>query len=402
MRIIYIHQYFVTPEEGGAVRSYHLAKGMVAAGMEVDMITAHNEDYYDLKIIEGVKVHYLPVRYESSFGFGQRVRAFLGFVRKAKEMVNKLPRPDLLYITSTPLTTGLIGIWAKMKFAVPYIFEVRDLWPEAPIQLGVVRNSYLISLLYKLEESIYKHALRIVALSPGIKNHIDGKTKENKTFLIPNFVDTEFFQPQPDPTIKSIKPKTISYAGAVGRVNALHEFVDLAAQAHYYEKNWQFNIMGKGSDLEKIQRLAKERDLKNLTFIPFASKHEVKRLMESSDMMFISFAQHPVLKTSSPNKFFDALAMGKPVIVNHQGWIRELVHNHKIGVHFDALESEVSFERLVEFIENEKECKAASRNARALAENHFSADIAVKRVLNVLDPANHPLMVNAGVYIRTA
>ncbi|WP_143959317.1 glycosyltransferase family 4 protein [Litoribacter populi] len=402
MRVIYIHQYFVTPQEGGAVRSYYLAKGMVEDGIEVDLITAHNKDYYDLKIIDGIRVHYLPVFYYNHYGFGRRIRAFIRFVRKAKTLIQKLPRPDLMYITSTPLTTGLIGIWAKMKYALPYVFEVRDLWPEAPIQMGVVRNPLMIKFLYKLEKSIYRHALKVVALSPGIKHYIEKSSHETKVYLIPNFADIDFFEPYQNSNVKSMRPLTISYAGAIGRVNALHEFVNMAAQAQYHQKNWHFNIMGSGADVPRLQRLAEEKGLRNLSFLPFGNKEAVRDLMERSDVMYISFAHHPVLRTNSPNKFFDALAMGKPLIINHEGWVEELIHNHKLGVLFDAQEPEKSWSLLETFMEDKEARELARKNARALAENSFSSDFAVKRVLNVINPTKHPLKVNDGVYIRTA
>ncbi|WP_332911049.1 glycosyltransferase [Algoriphagus boritolerans] len=113
MKVIYIHQYFRTPDQGGAVRSYHLAKGLVNAGIDVEMITAHNFPDYDQRWIDGIRVHYLPVKYDQKYGFLKRIRAFWKFVLKARRLIKKLPRPDLLYITSTPLTTGLIGLWAK-------------------------------------------------------------------------------------------------------------------------------------------------------------------------------------------------------------------------------------------------------------------------------------------------
>ena len=101
MRICYIHQYFKTPEEGGAIRSYHLAKGLVNAGHHVELITSANQDTYDQRWIEGIKVHYLPVKYDQSFGFLRRIWAFWRFVVKSKTLIKKLQRADLLYITST-------------------------------------------------------------------------------------------------------------------------------------------------------------------------------------------------------------------------------------------------------------------------------------------------------------
>ena len=195
MRLIYIHQYFRTPEQGGAVRSYHLAKGLVQAGIAVDMITAHNEPQYDQRWIDGIRVHYLPVAYDQSFGFLKRSKAFWNFVIEAKKLVKKLPRPDLLYITSTPLTTGWIGLWAKKRQALPYIFEIRDIWPEAPIQVGAIKNPLLKKLLYSLEKKIYDQALSLVALSPGIASHLRQTSPRREVALIPNFSDLDSFFP---------------------------------------------------------------------------------------------------------------------------------------------------------------------------------------------------------------
>ena len=196
MKVIYIHQYFRTPEQGGAVRSYHLAKGLVQQGMEVEIITAHNQPSYDQRWIDGIKVHFLPVPYDQKFGFLRRTWAFLEFVKQSKSLLKKLSRPDLLYITSTPLTTGWIGLWAKRKMALPYIFEVRDLWPEAPIQVGAIKNPLLIRYLRGLEKKIYQEALSLVALSPGIATHLSQISPKQEVALIPNFSDLDRFFPQ--------------------------------------------------------------------------------------------------------------------------------------------------------------------------------------------------------------
>ena len=313
MRVIYIHQYFQTPEEGGAIRSYHLAKGLVDAGIEVEMITAHNKNHYDFRKVDGIKVHYLPVAYQHAFGTIQRIWAFRRFVIKAKQLIKKLPRPDLLYITSTPLTVGLIGLWAKKKLAVPFLFEVRDLWPEAPIQVGVIRKKWLKKALYHLEEKIYHQALQIVALSPGIKNHIVEKKPMAKPVLIPNFSDTVFFSPAKKDisTLNQwgLKERfTLSYTGALGTVNALHNFLFLAKQAQNQLKDWQFLIMGQGAKEGELKQLSQNLKLVNVRFFPFGNKEQVRNLLSITDMAYISLDNLPVLRTNSPSKFCNALA----------------------------------------------------------------------------------------------
>jgi glycosyltransferase involved in cell wall biosynthesis len=407
MRVIYIHQYFRTPEEGGAIRSYHLAKGLVDAGIEVEMITAHNKNHYDFRKVDGIKVHYLPVAYQHAFGTIQRIWAFRRFVIKAKQLIKKLPRPDLLYITSTPLTVGLIGLWAKKKLAVPFLFEVRDLWPEAPIQVGVIQSKWLKKALYHLEEKIYHQALQIVALSPGIKNHIVEKKPMAKPVLIPNFSDTVFFSPAKKDisTLNQwgLKERfTLSYTGALGTVNALHNFLFLAKQAQNQLKDWQFLIMGQGAKEGELKQLSQNLKLVNVRFFPFGNKEQVRNLLSITDMAYISFDNLPVLRTNSPNKFFDALAAGKAIVTNHKGWVTNLVKEHQVGCCHHPEDHKKALQKIAAFADNPALLQSAQKRARALAENHFSKERAVKILLHTLDPVRFKIDPIDGVYTLTA
>ena len=391
MRVLYIHQYFRTPDQGGAVRSYHLAKGLVKAGIEVDMITAHDSAAYDQRWIDGIRVHYLPVGYDQKFGFVRRIWAFLSFVYRARKLVKKLPRPDLLYITSTPLTTGLIGLWAKRKFALPFIFEVRDLWPEAPVQVGAIRNPLLKKFLYALEKKLYDHALSIVALSPGIAAYIQKKSPDCSVALIPNFSDSDTFFPKERNLGRQrqlgISPGlTIAYTGALGLVNAVEELLDLAELAQRRGKNWNFLIMGEGSHKQKLVDLSRSKLLRNVRFIPFGSKAEVNDILSLADFAWISFAHFPVLKTNSPNKFFDALAAGTAILINHKGWVFDLVKTHQLGVSCLPGKMESAFSKLEQLEENPEKIYRMGENARQLSQHLFSKEQAIKRLLEVIRP----------------
>jgi glycosyltransferase involved in cell wall biosynthesis len=407
MKIIYIHQYFLTPEQGGATRSYHLAKGMVNAGIEVEMITSHSENYYDFKLIEGIKVHYLPVSYRQEFGFLKRIWAFTTFVDQAKKLILKLPRPDFLYITSTPLTTGWVGLWAKKKLAIPFFFEVRDLWPDAPIQVGVIQNPVLKRILYNLESKIYRHAFKVIALSPGIANSIREKCDFCKIHMIPNFADTEFFHPtdKKEALLQKFglqRKFTIAYAGAIGQVNAVEEMLILAKIAQDKGKDYQFVVMGKGSHLPPLLQRSKELGLSNFFYFPFGSKEEVRQLLGLADMAMVTFAHLPVLKTNSPNKFFDALAAGKGIIVNHKGWVYQLVKEYKLGIYFNPELPSESFERIEKMASEAKLLQETQKNSRELAEKYFSKEIAIQRLLAVIDADKFGKDFRDEVYILTA
>ena len=406
MRIIYIHQYFRTPEQGGAVRSYHLAKGLVAAGIAVDMITTHDSQDYDQRWIDGIRVHYLPVSYDQKFGFLKRIWAFWQFVGKARKLLQKLPRPDLLYITSTPLTTGLIGLWAKKRMALPYIFEVRDLWPEAPIQVGAIRNPITKNLLYKLEKRIYDQSLSLVALSPGIAAHVQKTSPSREVALIPNFSDLVTFYPkEKNQTLaKELRLSdnlTIAYTGALGQVNAVEELLDLAEKAQHEGKKWNFLIMGAGSHEQILQKTASKNALKNVFFVPFGSKEQVNEVLSLADFAWISFAHLPVLKTNSPNKFFDALAAGKAILVNHKGWVYELMKTHGLGISCLPGKLDSTFAKLEKLAVNPAEIERMGKNSRKLAEAYFSKEIAIDRLLQVITPKPKATQADE-VDIRTA
>lgn len=406
MKIIYIHQYFRTPEQGGAIRSYHLAKGLVENGIELEMITAHSGKDYDQRWIEGIKVHYLPVDYNQKFGFLRRIWSFFQFVRLCKKLLKKLSRPDLLYITSTPLTTGWIGLWAKKHLALPYIFEVRDLWPEAPIQVGAIRNSFLIGFLQKMEKKIYDQALSLVALSPGIAGHLKKISPDRSVALIPNFSDlNQFFPKEINTSLSSIlnlvPGLTIAYTGALGKVNAVEELLELASLALKRGKNWNFLIMGEGSHEEILKEKAKALFLSNTRFISFQSKEQVNEVLSLTDFAWISFAHIPVLKTNSPNKFFDAISAGKAILVNQQGWICDLVETHEIGLSFLPGEWENAFAELEAFENRREEILKMGTRSRRLAETQFSKEMAIGRLLEIIQPNSKPTLADV-VDIRTA
>jgi glycosyltransferase involved in cell wall biosynthesis len=407
MRIIYVHQYFKTPEEGGVVRSYHLAKGLVKAGHEVELITAGNNSDYDQRWIEGIKVHFLPVKYDQKFGFLRRIWAFINFVKKCKSLLKKLKRADLLYISSTPLTTGLIGLWAKKKLAIPYIFEVRDLWPKAPIEVGAIRNPFLVKYLQKLEKKIYHNAMALVALSPGIANHLRSISPQSTLHLIPNFSDLEQFFPASKSDLLLEKYGlfnnfTIAYTGALGKVNAVAELVTLAEMAAKRDKNWQFLIMGSGSRRQSLEQTVLEKGLSNVTFIPFGNKEVVNEVLSLADFAWISFAHLPVLKTNSPNKFFDALAAGKPILVNHKGWVYDLVQSNQLGISCLPNKLEKAFVQLEELSQDPKRIEAMGKKSRQLAESYFSKEMAIARLKHAIDPEGSPSALGDEVDILTA
>ena len=143
MRILIIHQYYKTPKTGGAIRSYHIARYLASQGHQIEIITAYNDSGYFKEVDGNVTVHHLPIYYSNHLSFWSRIKAFVKYVWLSCRFLKKIERPDLNYVISTPLTTGMIALYAKWRYKIPYVFEVGDLWPAAPIQLGVIKNGLI-------------------------------------------------------------------------------------------------------------------------------------------------------------------------------------------------------------------------------------------------------------------
>ncbi|KAA5544036.1 glycosyltransferase family 4 protein [Adhaeribacter rhizoryzae] len=373
MHILYIHQYFRKPEQGGALRSYYLSKALVEAGHTVELITASNGPKYYQENVAGIQVHYLPVAYDNSFGFLKRIGAFLSFTFRSIKLAFSLKNIQLCYATSTPLTVGLVAIALKKFRQIPFYFEVRDLWPEAPIQLGYIRNIWVQHLLYIFEHYIYRQADKVIALSPGILEGIKSYKSSQEIFLLPNMADCEYYTPV-TPTRNSFnEPFNICYIGTLGRANRV-AFLLEAAYACQLNGLTQvkFMIAGTGAETAALQKLATDLKLENITWVGHLNRDQVRQYLALAHATYTSFDTKPILQTNSPNKFFDSLAAGKLTIVNTTGWLQHLVEEHYCGFYADPTKPQDFVEKLMPYLQNPDLLLEAQQNARRLAVEKFS------------------------------
>ncbi|TAE73001.1 MAG: glycosyltransferase WbuB [Bacteroidetes bacterium] len=380
-KIIYIHQYFRTFEESGAIRSYYLAKKLVEKNCEVHIITAHNQKNYVLEEKEGIKIHRLPIFYDNSLGILARIISFLKFMYQSYRLAKKLLPANLIYATSTPLSVGLVAYFLRKK--VDYIFEVRDLWPEVPESLGIIKNKFLLKIIYYYQKKIYQNAKKIIALSPTMKEGIEIRKIDTKVEVVSNFSDTIFFQKNISKNIHHLK--ILLYTGTLGYANDLIQMLKIALFAQKNQKNeWQFYIVGTGAEKEKLVDFTKKNELKNVIFIDFVDKINIKNLMQKATAVYISFRQNRALEANSPNKFFDALAAAKPIITNTKGWIKDLIEENKCGFYIDSQKPEDFF--ACDLWHNPHQEEIYGNNARKLAENQFSETILSEKWWKIIEP----------------
>ena len=374
MKVVILHQHFNTPEKGGPLRSYYLAKAITDAGIDVTVVTAHNHARGLTEHFEGIEVHYLPVKYENRFGFYKRVSSFFRFMVLAARSVAKLRHVDLVYAISVPLTVGIAARRIKSRQRIPYIFEVGDLWPDAPIDLGIIKNRILISLLKSIERRIYKEANCIVALSESIAEVVRQRVSNKQIHIIPNMSDTDYYGGISDEKtpLAFSDEFVITYAGAIGYANGLDFLLACASVMQRHQMRVRFVICGEGAMLETLQLTARNLSLKNVTFIPFSKREEVRRILHLSDACFICYRSEAILETGSPNKYFDALAAGKPVIINFGGWIKREIEENNCGVYVNPADPESIISAVGPFIRDRQLQTSYGINALSLAMRKYA------------------------------
>lgn len=372
------------------------------------MISSHNAKEDKTVVIDGITVHYISVYYDNSLGFIGRVWAFLKFVHKSYKKAKSIPDVDVCYATSTPLTIGLVPLRLKKKFNIPYYFEVRDLWPEAPVQMGVIKNYFLKKFLFRLERRIYKNAQKIIALSPGIRDGVEKLAPEKSIYILPNISDCEFFHPEvKEDALENkfnVKNKfVVTYFGAIGKVNHLEYMIDSIRKCKEMNiSQLHFLIVGKGSELNKIKSLAQKLELNNLSFYDFTNKNGLKDILNVTDAAYISFDNKPILETNSPNKFFDAIAAGKLCIVNSKGWIKEMIEAEQCGFYVDPTNPAEFAEKIKRFIADRSSLMLYQTNARKLSESYFSKELQTEKFLKLFSKEERLEPILPSAYTLTA
>lgn len=341
----------------------------------------------------GIRAHYLSVPYNNSMGFIRRIWAFVRFAWCAARKAASLPA-DVVFATSTPLTIVIPAVYAAKKNRVPMVFEVRDLWPELPIAVGVLKNYWLIVAARILERWAYRHSSWIVALSPGMKEGIvaAGYPAE-RIAVIPNSCDLDLFDVPPSlgddlrrrtPWLRD-RPLVL-YAGTLGRINGVEYFTKMAASLADRDPQVCFLTLGDGAEYDKVQRVASDLGVlgKNFFMLRAVPKQEMPAFFSAADIAISLIVDLPALWNNSANKFFDALAAGKPVAVNYGGWQAELLRESGAGIELPARDPLQAATQLSEWIHDQQRMRRAHAAARSLAQTRFARDQLARQLVNIL------------------
>ena len=345
MNLIYLHQYFKFPNESGGTRSYDLAIGFLHLGHNVEMITSSSDKNYKSgqrwkKIKKnGLTVHIIYLHYENQMSYLKRSKVFLKFLWFSTIKLLSL-NGELVIASSTPLTIGIPAMIKKWIHKTPFVFETRDVWPEAVIAIGAVKNKTLQKILFFLESLIYKNANAIVPLSIDMKRSIVSRFPDltkKPIEVIENISEMNRFQNYYNNKKFFLFEKigfqprfTILYAGTFGIVNGIDYVIELADKLIKIDPTIVFVLIGEGSKKKEIINKAAYKKVlnKNVFILETISKENLPQLYYECDMGSSFVIPVRELWANSANKFFDTLAAGRPILINYKGWQENVINKN--------------------------------------------------------------------------
>lgn len=429
MKILVIHQYYLAPGQPGGSRFNELARLWREAGHQVVVIAgtlnyATGETPEDLRGAwirkrdeDGIEVWRCHVPTTYSRGYAGRMWAFFGFTVSSIVAAFRVARPDVVIATSPPLTTAVTGWIAALRHRAPWVFEIRDLWPESAITTGVLSERGLLTrALFALERFACRRADRINVLTPAFSTDIvkRGLAAPGKILFVPNGADAERFVP--GPRHNAVRERfgwgdrfVALYAGAHGRANALMQLVD-TAELLRGRTDIVIASVGDGPERAACEAAVRAKQLTNIQFLGAQSKDRMADFVNAADAGLAVLQDNPTFRTVYPNKVFDYMACERPTVLAIDGVARTLVCDDAQAGLFAAPENPRQIaDAILRLADNPGEAAQLGRNGRvwvlenatrtALAERYLTALTALRAESATRSSSLYPHGLKRGVDI---
>jgi glycosyltransferase involved in cell wall biosynthesis len=390
MRILYLYQYFSTQQGSWGTRAYEFARRWVKAGHRVTVVTSVY-DRSDLRPrglverfdVEGIEVVVVNVLLSNKHGLVKRLVTFAQFLIIATWISARTPA-DVTLASSGPLTIGIPALLARILRRRKFVFEMRDIFSEGVWQIGAVKRAFLYRRLKSLELFFCRHADAVVALSPGIAEWVTRHGGPVSIVVVPNAADNELFGsvdagPRNEEVIRAV------FTGTIGTANNCGLITEAASVLRRRGANGiRIELIGDGKERPRLEQEAAARGLDNVVFRDLMPKVELAKQLAGAHIALLVLRPIPVFDTASPNKLFDALAAGLPVIQTTQGWIKELLAQEDCGVTTLGNDPTALADAIWELAQDPARRARMGANAKRIARERFDRDRLADELLSVL------------------
>ena len=414
MHILIIHQAFASLDEPGGTRHYEFARLLAARGHQVTVIASPvsyitgvplqlppNSKDLGGEQEGGVKILRARVYSAHHKSFFHRIIAFFSFMISSFWIGLGVKNVDLVWGTSPPIFQGVTAwLLARLKRA-KFLFEVRDLWPQFAVAVGVLKNPILIRMSEWLEQLLYRRADWVMVNSPGFIAHVEsvalsgGRSPKSKgrgvwrVELIPNGADSSMFDPSNDGIefrrANRLEDKFVAlYAGAHGMSNDLNVVLD-AAKLLMDEKKIQIVLLGDGKEKPALQERAAQMGLSNVSFVPSVPKSEMPDALAAADACIAILKPLEEYKTTYPNKVFDYMAAGRPVVLAIDGVIREVVEAAQCGLFSEPGNPSAMADAIRKLASDLQKSREMGLNGRKYLEANFSREAIGEKLVALLE-----------------
>lgn len=394
MHIAIFNQHHHNPDCPATSRHYtfleYLAKrhkvSLVTSSAWKQLRISQNYDW----VPKGVDLYEQEVPYSNKMGVRQRLVSYGGFAAYSLTKGLAIPKPDVIWGVSTPLTTPwMAGRVAKLR-GVPWVFEVQDLWPSFPIEMGAVQREWLKRRLFRLERNLYQSANHIITLSPDMAAYVASQgIAPDKITTILNGTDLDMAAAATQEGEDALRDryslqgkKVVLYAGTYGRANDIPAIMQ-AAEMLVNRQDIVFALTGGGYYEPELQKLAQR--LPNLLLLPPMPRPDVFHLFRLADLSLITFNDLPVLSSNSPAKLYDSLACSTPVIVTNPGWTKTFVEEHACGWYSPAGQPQALAHTIEQVLAIPDALRQAGQRGAAVAAQQFDRQQLAIRVEQILE-----------------
>ncbi|PKV62503.1 glycosyltransferase family 4 protein [Pontibacter ramchanderi] len=338
---------------------------------------------------EGVDLYEQEVPYSNKMGVRRRLVSYGGFAAYSLAKGLSIPKPDVVWGVSTPLTTPWMAARVARMRGIPWVFEVQDLWPSFPIEMGAVKREWLKRRLYRLEKSLYQSANHIITLSPDMEDYVVGQgIAREKVTTILNGTDIEMADAATPEKVEALRKqyqlqgkRVVLYAGTFGRANDMPTIMR-AAELMANQQDIVFVLAGGGYYDAELRKLSLR--LPNLILLPPQPRPDVFALFKLADLSLITFNDLPVLASNSPAKLYDSLACGVPVLVTNPGWTKAFVEQHACGWYTPAGQPEALAHKISEILSDNILRQQAGQRGQAIARQQFDRQQLAAQVEQIL------------------